>query len=615
MKSPSMSINQWIHLTISTLVLALIIAWSQPSALAASIIVNSLTDTGTANDRKCELREAINNANADFDTSDGDCVAGSGADVITFSISGTIVLSSPLPVIKSEMTIDGSEQSITVSGNNTVVGHMFDILDKARSVSIIELAIIDGISKDECGAAIRIMSGAHIPQLTLDKVILSGHAYVGSGGGALYNMGANVFVGRSTIMNNSSFSCGSILNEGKMTLQDVFVRGNSTSKQGGGGISNMGSLNVFNSILLANYAVQGGAISNGGSNLTVENTTLEANSASSYGGALFNEGHTTLSGNTFVENYAEVGGGIYHAKGDLHLTNNTLSGNRANASGGAIANVSGKSGNTIAYIYYTTVAANTTKEGGGGGIYASSLYGYDAVVNLTNSIVANNTYEDCAHPDKGAIQSKGYNLDSDGTCNLLNTGDIPHGNAGLLPLADNGGPTWTHALMPISQAIDYANSKDCIKTDQRGITRPQGKNCDIGAYEKMPNQAPVCEAAYAKPGLLWPPNHKMQQIEILGVVDPDGDPVTIGIVSVSQDEPVDSLGDGSDVPDAIILNDTAELRAERMGGGDGRVYHVQFFADDGHEKCKGEVIVGVPQDVNDTPVDGGPLYDSTSTQP
>ncbi len=131
------------------------------------------------------------------------------------------------------------------------------------------------------------------------------------------------------------------------------------------------------------------------------------------------------------------------------------------------------------------------------------------------------------------------------------------------------------------------------------------------------NRPPDCTPAYPSLAMLWPPNNKMVAVQVLGVTDPDGDPLTITIDAIRQDEPVEALGDGNFAPDGQgVGGSTAWLRAERCGTkkvpGDGRVYHVFFTATDPMGAwCSGEVTVGVPHDVKDTPVDGGPLYDST----
>jgi hypothetical protein len=134
------------------------------------------------------------------------------------------------------------------------------------------------------------------------------------------------------------------------------------------------------------------------------------------------------------------------------------------------------------------------------------------------------------------------------------------------------------------------------------------------------NLPPDCSEAVPSIAKIWPPNNQFVSVDILGVTDPDDDPVTINIDEIWQDEPVDTVGDGSFAPDGMgIGTPTAQVRAERSGTkkvpGDGRVYHISFTATDPYgETCEGEVIVGVPHDVKDTPVDGGALYDSTATE-
>jgi hypothetical protein len=111
----------------------------------------------------------------------------------------------------------------------------------------------------------------------------------------------------------------------------------------------------------------------------------------------------------------------------------------------------------------------------------------------------------------------------------------------------------------------------------------------------FPNQPPDCSAASADPDEIWPPSHKFVPIAITGVTDADGDPVTISVDGVFQNEPVEGNGSGHTSPDAIL--DPLEVRAEREGGGSGRVYQIDFTAADGHGgSCQGTVIVCVPHD-------------------
>jgi hypothetical protein len=131
------------------------------------------------------------------------------------------------------------------------------------------------------------------------------------------------------------------------------------------------------------------------------------------------------------------------------------------------------------------------------------------------------------------------------------------------------------------------------------------------------NDAPRCDLAFPSTGLLWPPNHKMIPVSIEGVVDTDStySQVTIRITGVTQDEPVNGLGDGDSSPDAVIQAgspaDSVLLRAERAGNRNGRVYVVGFSAHDGFEGCAGSVAVAVPHSRTSTAVDDGQVFNST----
>ena len=131
------------------------------------------------------------------------------------------------------------------------------------------------------------------------------------------------------------------------------------------------------------------------------------------------------------------------------------------------------------------------------------------------------------------------------------------------------------------------------------------------------NHPPDCTNATASPNLLWPPNHKLKTITVSGVTDPDGDPVTVTITDVTQDEPINGLGDGDTSPDAVLSSPSlnkVSVRAERSGLGDGRVYHILFTATDpSGASCTGNVTVGVPHDQGGQPIpidSAPPSYDS-----
>lgn len=133
------------------------------------------------------------------------------------------------------------------------------------------------------------------------------------------------------------------------------------------------------------------------------------------------------------------------------------------------------------------------------------------------------------------------------------------------------------------------------------------------------NQPPNCNDAFACPNCIWPPNHKFVKIDILGVTDPDGDPVTITITGITSDEPTASdegSGGAEHAPDAIGIGKSfAHVRAERSGDGNGRVYEICFIASDGKGgESEGSVLVNVPHDQKGkdcTCIDDGQKYDAT----
>jgi hypothetical protein len=144
------------------------------------------------------------------------------------------------------------------------------------------------------------------------------------------------------------------------------------------------------------------------------------------------------------------------------------------------------------------------------------------------------------------------------------------------------------------------------------VSDPYGGTSDAYVCVNVINShtPPDASHAYADVGALWPPDHKMASMHILGLVNPNHDPVTIN--AVTQDEPTNGLGDGDTPVDAIISGDSATLRAERSGNGNGRVYHVCFTVHDPEQDATGCVTVSVPKSKKtDVAGDGGSLYDST----
>jgi dipeptidyl aminopeptidase/acylaminoacyl peptidase len=205
-----------------------------------------------------------------------------------------------------------------------------------------------------------------------------------------------------------------------------------------------------------------------------------------------------------------------------------------------------------------------------------------------------------------------YTMDADGS-NQVRLTDGP---------TDDAHPAWS----PDGEKIVYARLQDGGDNFEIYVMDADGSNqtrlTDNSAGDSFPdwqplnaNTVPVCTKAVASQAILWPANHKFVPIQVLGVNDPDGDAVSLVIDRIFQDEAVDAPGSGGTSPDAKGVGAaTAAVRAERMGSGDGRVYHIGFTAADADGAvCRGEVTVGVPKSRGQwQPVDGGALYDATA---
>lgn len=126
-----------------------------------------------------------------------------------------------------------------------------------------------------------------------------------------------------------------------------------------------------------------------------------------------------------------------------------------------------------------------------------------------------------------------------------------------------------------------------------------------------------CSNAFASPSKLWPPNHKFRTINIEGISHLQGENFNVAVTSIFQDEPVNELGDGHTEPDARLLGTNhPQVRSERSGLGDGRIYELSFIAQtDSGDNCEGAVLIGVPHDKHDTPIDSLMRYDSFITSP
>lgn len=353
-------------------------------------------------------------------------------------------------------------------------------LDKNVTIDASALAERVAITTDAMGRVMQVNNGV-TAELNNLKIR---HGYATGDGGGIYNQG-NLTVINSAFVNNLSGNWGgAIYNSG--TLE---VTGSSFNINGaniGGGIFNGGGcVTVTNSNFEENSAgdAGGGMYNATPGTLTVINSTLSQNTAAS-GGGIRSEGGslTTVIGSTLKFNSTSsatgIGGGILNGwEGTMIVANTTLVGNSANNWGGGIANYG------TLNLTNSTLSENTAPPDGGGGLANMETA---ARLHMANTIIAYSpTGGDCVSVNGGVISTNFNNLVEDGSCGASLSGDPM-----LADLADNGGPTWTMALVEDSPAIDAGDDATCAVVpvsgvDQRGVTRPQGAHCDIGAYEKV----------------------------------------------------------------------------------------------------------------------------------
>lgn len=134
-----------------------------------------------------------------------------------------------------------------------------------------------------------------------------------------------------------------------------------------------------------------------------------------------------------------------------------------------------------------------------------------------------------------------------------------------------------------------------------------------GLIDEGCNLAPDCSTASASPAILLFPDRRMEEIDLDGAIDPDGDPIVLVITEIIQDEPTNGLADADQTPDAELIDeDTVRLRAERAENGDGRIFYISFRAYDGKGGvCEGVVSVSVPIDQGFSfAVDSGTYFSS-----
>jgi large repetitive protein len=326
---------------------------------------------------------------------------------------------------------------------------------------------------------------------------------------------------------------GGMVNDGTATLSRVTFTGNRAGAGGfngdggwGGGMMNGGTATLSNVSFSDNSAGDGGSNEEedggcGGSGGGFENcesaTAMltdvsfiqnhagaagrgprDSAATGGSGGGMDNQGSATLTNVTFERNRAGDGNGDVGGSGgglsncsDVALTNVTIFSNQAGngngpdtpgGDGGGIANFG------LATLTNVTIALNSAGLGEFGGVDGSgNEIASDGIAYFRNAIVSG-VSQNCS--DGSDIVSLGHNLDSGMTCGFVTASDRTNSDPVLDTLRDNGGFTQTMALLPGSPAIDGGDDDGCPSTDQRGVSRPQGNACDIGAYELQPATTP-----------------------------------------------------------------------------------------------------------------------------
>jgi hypothetical protein len=373
--------------------------------------------------------------------------------------------------------------------------------------------------------------------LTITGSTIDSNVAENSGGG-LRNAGGGVAIEGTSITSNTSVSAGNfgrgggianhgLLSDATMTMSGGVVSANLTSGIGGGGIDNatgpglVADLTVTGVTISNNTAAGsdhttglGGGVQNslfrgvttGAVRLTIRDSAIRQNSAVNGGGisSAFDlvgprEIHLQLTSSEVSDNLASGngfqmgnGGGIYVLNGTAVVANTTISGNRAigtgspiSGLGGGIANMGLSGGTGAVALINATIARN--QAGSGGALFVAPFNG-TATAEFTNSLVAGHTGAACGSSG-GLITSLGHNLEDGNTCSFAHPSDLPNTTAvGLGALFSTGGAVRTHALLPGSPAIDAGDNLACDQppvqgVDARGVVRPQGSACDIGAYE------------------------------------------------------------------------------------------------------------------------------------
>jgi CSLREA domain-containing protein len=312
----------------------------------------------------------------------------------------------------------------------------------------------------------------------------------------------------SAIDGNVAGSGGAVATQGngRSTIAGTTMTGNVADASGGALFARDAGLVELSASTLSGNRAESDALGGGAAfvqnlaYLIATDSTLSENvaTASLGGGALLIRNgasalfvRSTLNGNRALPSAASAGiargGGAVFGQDKSHVTlvNSTLSGNHSAVNGGGVLLIA----QSLFRTGNATIAANTTADAGGAIFNAGNqIREGDVFVELANTIVAGNVAagapSGCAGPAPPiSYATRGHNIDNTAGCRLIGPGDRVNTDAALAPLASNGGPTATHAIGVDSPARDAGDPAICPATDQRGVARPAGAVCDVGAFE------------------------------------------------------------------------------------------------------------------------------------
>jgi CSLREA domain-containing protein len=526
MKAPSLKL---LLLSLVVLTIAAI------DTYAATLTVTKIEDTNDGVcDADCSLREAV------IEAMPGDTVVFSSL----FNSPQTITIVNGQITIDKNLTITGTGQNLlSLSGNNA--SRIFFITGSGAVINISGITFRDGNGGSNIngvGGAIDVVDST----LNVSNATFTNNTAAGGGGGAILGSENSIIIlSNLSVFGNSSAGGGATVSGYSVEIRDSVVRQNT-----GSGVGSEGTVDVERCLVSGNTVagVAGrhliiidstitdnafGGVSDGDANSTmtierclisgnnrfrpgggvksvgttvIRDSQITNNSAVSNGGGIASLGtlyliNSVVSGNrSTATGFEDGGGGIFQATDSLYVINSTISGNTAEGNpgfgGGIYDLVDGANPNGRVYLVNSTIADNTSA-GTGGGIRIDA----SGLGDFSNTIVAGNNSMGTSQEDvSGIITSNGINLigNASGSSGWI-AADLLNISPLLAPLGNNGGSTFTHALLPGSPAIDAGNTALAVdpltmlplKEDERGLGRIVGGRVDIGSYEASYSPSPV----------------------------------------------------------------------------------------------------------------------------